>query len=114
MPAKKRGADGKEKYTTAEVKSQCVDYFKKMATKKKATDAEKQEAQVALATYNQIGFQEKAEFARTFFNRKGTKDFNFVKEYAEKLKATKTTAESTEENYFTRIYVVVWNVKTRA
>ena len=103
----KRGADGKEKYTTADVKSQCVDYFKKMATKKKATDAEKQEAEVALATYNQIGYEEKAEFARTFFNRKGTKDFNFVKEYAEKLKATKITAESTEENYYTRIYIVV-------
>ena len=47
--AQKRDADGKpkEKYTTGQVKSQCVEYFNEMATKKKATDAEKQEAKVA-------------------------------------------------------------------
>ena len=101
----KRGQDGTPKtYTDAELKSQTLQYFKTVATKKKATAAEKEEAATAVSTFEQLGFQEKAEFARSFHSNKNSKNFGFVKEYSERLTATKSTTEACQENYFTRIY----------
>ena len=101
----KRDQDGNPKeYSDAELKSQAMQYFRSVATKKKATAAEKEEAGVALATFPLLGNSEKTEFARSFFNNKNTKNFGFVKEYTERLTATKSTSQTCQENYYTRIY----------
>ena len=101
----KRGQDGNPKgYTDAELKSQTLQYFRNVAKQKKASQAEKDEAEVALHTFAHIGVQEKVEFARSFFNNKGNKNFGFVKEYTERLTNTKSTTETCQENYYTRIY----------
>ena len=67
----KRAAEG---YSEGQLKSQCVAYFKGVAEKKKATNEEKDQAKTALSIYNQIGAEEKADFAKAFFNNKGTKN----------------------------------------
>ena len=101
----KRGADGQPKvYNEAELKSQALQYFKSVAKQKKATPAEKETAATAVSTFEQISFNEKAEFAKSFYNNKNTKNFGFVKEFAERLTVTKTTSQACQENYFTRIY----------
>ena len=94
----------KTKYKDGELKSQCYQYFRRLASgqAKKANEEEVQQASQAMATYDQLQESDKVQFAKAFYSSKGTKSFGFIKDYSEKVMASKTVVESFEENYFTR------------
>ena len=98
-------ADSKKtKYGDGHIKSQCAHYFRRVASGqvKKANEEELQQASQAMATYDQLQESDKVQFAKAFYSSKGTKSFGFIKDYTEKVMASKTINESLKENYFTR------------
>ena len=80
----------------------------------KATPEEVDTAKEALATYDRLGNDDQVQFAKAFFSNKGNKTFGFVKDYSEKIQASKIVAEEVQENYYTRIAVLNVNKCMRA
>ena len=101
------------KYANGALKSQCKGYFQRLAngSVKKAGADEVNEAQEALSTFEALEEEDKVKFAKAFYSNKGTKTFGFVKDYSEKMKSSKTSEQTVNENYFTRIVRV--NVRTK-
>ena len=101
------------KYTDGALKSQCKGYFQRLAngSAQKAGADQVNEAKEALSTFEALEEEDKVKFAKAFYSNKGTKTFGFVKDYSEKMKSSKTSEQSVNENYFTRIASV--NVRTR-
>ena len=99
-------------YSDGQLKSQCKNFFTRMAAGevKKASDEQVQEAKAGLNTFNELEEQDKAQFAKAFYSNKGTKTFGFIKDYSEKIKASKTVTQNMEENYMTRIMFLFINL----
>jgi hypothetical protein len=100
------GTPAKEaKYSDSALKSQCRHFFGRRASgqTKKTTTEERKEAEEACTTYDRLDEQDKLQFAKAFCSNKHSKSFGFVKEYTEKVLASKKVCEKLEENYFTRI-----------
>ena len=93
------------KYANGALKSQCKTYFQRMAngSVKKAGADEVSQAQEALSTFEALEGEDQVKFAKAFYSNKGAKTFGFVKDYSEKMKSSKTSEQSVNENYFTRI-----------
>ena len=117
-PAKKdtnkRPAD--KELSPGELKSQCVSYFKRVATglAKKATPEQVAEATEALETYGGLPKCDQLAFANSFFSNKNGKNFGFIKDYTEKVQATKQVEQSMNEKHCTRIAVLIFKKHMRA
>ncbi len=94
----------KPRYSDGQLRSQCTEFFSRVATGKvaKATTVQVAEAHEALETMASLDERDKTEFAKAFYSNKGTKDFGFVKDYTQKVTAVKKVSQDLEENYFTR------------
>ncbi len=103
-PEGKGEGKGECAYSGAELRSQCANYFRKVASRqyKGSTADEIEEAKVAEQTFAALEMDDKTAFARTFYGNKGTKNFGFVRDYQEKVSATKEVTEEIGENYYTR------------
>ena len=91
----------------AQLKSQCRHYFGRLAAGevKKASPEDVAQAQDALDTFDKLEEPDKIQFAKAFYSNKGTKTFGFIKDYSEKVLASKVVTQKLEENYMTRILV---------
>ena len=113
MPAK-RASEGsepqqgaaKKPVTDAAARSQCVQFFTRSASGHfiKMTDDEKNNAQSALRTYNDLNQEQKTDFARKFLTNKG-KGVGWVKSYCEELTNRTRTSEKVKEGYMNRTVV---------
>jgi len=92
------------KYSDAMLKGQVTTYFTRFVTGKvkKAGDEEVANAKEALATFSALDEGEKVGFAQAFAANKSTKSFGFIRDYSEKVKATKSVTEVVKEKYMTR------------
>ncbi len=95
------------RYTGPELRSQCTHYFSRIVEGKveKATSEEIEQAKLALATMKKLDETGKLDFAKAFYSNKCSKNFGFVKDYSERVIASKTVTEKIEENYMTRTSV---------
>ena len=117
-PAKKdtNKRPAEKELSPGEVKSQCVSYFKRVATGqvKKATAEDVAQAKEALDTYGGLPKCDQVAFAKSFFSAKNGKNFGFIKDYTEKVQASKQVKQSINENHFTRIAVLIVKKHMRA
>jgi hypothetical protein len=80
-------------------------YFKRIKTgeAKKATESDKAQAAQALDVFKDLQPSQRGAFVKLFLDSKASKDFGFVKEYAEELITSQEHKETITENYLTRI-----------
>ena len=80
-------------------------YFKriKSGAAKRASEGEVQQATQALDVFKDLQPSQRGAFVKLFLDSKASKDFGFVKEYAEKVVASQEHKETITENYLTRI-----------
>ena len=80
-------------------------YFKriKSGAAKKASEGEVQQATQALDVFKDLQPSQRGAFVKLFLDSKASKDFGFVKEYAEELITSQEHKETITENYLTRI-----------
>ena len=102
--------------TPAQMKSRCVCYFNRVADGKvqKATPEEIAQAKEALSTMAGLPRSDQDSFAKSFFCSRHTKNFGFVKDYTEKVQASKQVTQAINENYLTRIAVLIVKKHMRA
>ena len=100
----------------AQVKSRCVVYFHRVADGKvkKATPQDIAQAKEALQTMAGLPKCDQDSFAKSFFSSKSNKNFGFIKDYTEKVQASKQVKQSINENHFTRIAVLIVKKHMRA
>ena len=80
-------------------------YFKriKSGAAKRASEGEVQQATQALDVFKDLQPSQRGAFVKLFLDSKASKDFGFVKEYAERVVASQEHKETITENYLTRI-----------
>ena len=102
--------------TPAQQKSRCVCYFNRVATGqvKKATPEDIAQAKEALQTLAGLPKCDQDSFAKSFFSSKSNKNFGFIKDYTEKVQASKQVKQAINENHFTRIAVLIVKKHMRA
>ena len=110
----KRAAE--EQLSPGAMKSQCVGYFRRIATGKavNATPQQIAEAKEALDVYGGLPKCDQVAFATSFFSNKNGKNFGFIKEYSEKVQSAKKVKQAMNENHFTRIAVLIIKKHMRA
>jgi hypothetical protein len=95
------------KRTAAEAvdENRMMTYFKriKSGAAKKASEGEVQQATQALDVFKDLQPTQRGAFVKLFLDSKASKDFGFVKEYAEELVTSQEHKETITENYLTRI-----------
>ena len=95
------------KRTAAEAvdENRMMTYFKriKSGAAKKASEGEVQQATQALDVFKDLQPSQRGAFVKLFLDSKASKDFGFVKEYAEELITSQEHKETITENYLTRI-----------
>ena len=95
------------KRTAAEAvdENRMMTYFKriKSGAAKRASEGEVQQATQALDVFKDLQPTQRGAFVKLFLDSKASKDFGFVKEYAEKVIASQEHKETITENYLTRI-----------
>jgi hypothetical protein len=95
------------KRTAAEAvdENRMMTYFKriKSGAAKKASEGEVQQATQALDVFKDLQPTQRGAFVKLFLDSKASKDFGFVKEYAEELITSQEHKETITENYLTRI-----------
>ena len=103
----KRAAE--KQLTPGAMKSQCVGYFNRVANgqAKRATAEEIAQAKEALQTMAGLPKCDQDSFAKCFFDNKRSKNFGFIKDYTEKVQAAKQVTQAINENYLTRIAVLI-------
>jgi len=86
-------------------KNDMLTYFKRVKTgeAKKATESDKAQAAQALDVFKDLQPSQRGAFVKLFLDNKASKDFGFVKEYAEELITSQEHKETITENYLTRI-----------
>ena len=86
-------------------RNEMMTYFKRIKTgaAKRASEGEKQQATQALDVFKDLQPSQRGAFVKLFLDSKASKDFGFVKEYAEKVIASQEHKETITENYLTRI-----------
>ncbi len=97
--------EGREQeYSSAELRSQCNNYFRSVASGqyKASTQEEIAQAKVAEKTFAALDTADRTAFAKTFYSNKGSKNFGFVRDYQEKVSFAKSVTEQIGENYYTR------------
>ena len=75
----------------------------KTGAAKKATEGDKHQAAQALSVFKDLEPTQRGAFIKLFLDSKASKDFGFVKEYAEELVTSQEHKETITENYLTRI-----------
>ena len=95
------------KRTAAEAvdENRMMTHFKriKSGAAKRASEGEVQQATQALDVFKDLQPTQRGAFVKLFLDSKASKDFGFVKEYAEKVIASQEHKETITENYLTRI-----------
>jgi len=95
------------KRTAAEAvdENRMMTYFKriKSGAAKRASEGEVQQATQALDVFKDLQPTQRGAFVKLFLDSKASKDFGFVKEYAEELITSQEHKETITENYLTRI-----------
>jgi uncharacterized glyoxalase superfamily metalloenzyme YdcJ len=95
------------KRTSAEAveENRMMTYFKRIKTgaAKRASEGEVQQATQALDVFKDLQPTQRGAFVKLFLDSKASKDFGFVKEYAEELITSQEHKETITENYLTRI-----------
>jgi hypothetical protein len=98
----KRPAESAEEHKN---RNEMMTYFKRIKTgaAKRASEGDKQQATQALDVFKDLQPSQRGAFVKLFLDSKASKDFGFVKEYAEELVTSQEHKETITENYLTRI-----------
>ena len=103
------GIDGEGKPTTRSPETLAKSHFGTNMRKtangqvvKRSSMPERQQAQQTLDKYHSMGPDGKTEFALMFMQNKDKKDFNWVREFDQKVQQKKVEKEGGKEKYYTR------------
>jgi len=72
---------------------------------KRTSDEDRKMASDALEKYNAMEDKDKIEFAKCFQQNKGTKHFQWIKDFTDSLLIKKKSTEGVMEKYMTRSFV---------